>query len=439
MRRPNVVDWIVAFAVYFTVLAVAEFVIGAHDAALARSGLGVAISSFLLLASSALLAASAVQLVHLSRRGRWKCGKRPPCKPLVLIAFLGAGLLGIYLILSALKTPSEQRPVVVAIGAVILAVAVAGLLVFGRDARTSLPRLGGIALGLIGTTIGAWQFWFQNQYVPAHAGRAVSLAAHLVLVRPDKKDDVVRAFVSYEALGKSDVAVIGSTYTLTGSKVVRCHRPANLTTVGEPFLHFEPDPQTSRFAADTWEIRKVAILAAGKFVGDGKRLDQNVPAARELVFSVPRHRYQLLRFRAQLFAIPGSVPLSQRRLLVIRRLKGDSELYGLWHLDDDSWLHDIAFGRERWVVLRYELVDPGNTASSNVTPALRVTARFPDPTWSDREPSRAEIKRLFSPKKPLQTSDSSEPFGDAELALEPVTNPTPKEKGVPKRCFAKKS
>ena len=42
MRRPNVVDWIVAFAVYFTVLAVAEFVIGAHDAALARSGLGVA-------------------------------------------------------------------------------------------------------------------------------------------------------------------------------------------------------------------------------------------------------------------------------------------------------------------------------------------------------------------------------------------------------------
>jgi hypothetical protein len=37
-------------------------------------------------------------------------------------------------------------------------------------------------------------------------------------------------------------------------------------------------------------------------------------------------------------------------------------MYGFWHVDDDSWLNDLVSGRERWVVIRYELVDPTNSA-----------------------------------------------------------------------------
>jgi len=55
---------------------------------------------------------------------------------------------------------------------------------------------------------------------------------------------------------------------------------------------------------DVWEERPATVLAAGKFLGDGKRLDPNVPSSREFAFFVPGHRYQLLRLRAQLFAIP---------------------------------------------------------------------------------------------------------------------------------------
>ena len=32
---------------------------------------------------------------------------------------------------------------------------------------------GTIALGVLGIVLGVSQFWFQNEYVPAHAGRAV--------------------------------------------------------------------------------------------------------------------------------------------------------------------------------------------------------------------------------------------------------------------------
>ena len=174
--------------------------------------------------------------------------------------------------------------------------------------------------------------------------------------------------------------------------------------------------------ADVFEEQPPAVLAAGKFVGDGKRLDATLSASRDLVFFVPRHRYQLLRLRAQLFAIPASVPLSQRTLPTYRYdLPRDHEVYGFWHVDDDSWVHDLVYGRERWVVLRYELVDPEHKLATQTSPDLRVTARFPAPSWTKRPPSDTRVERLFDHP---EASDASEPFADAELPLEQVGEPT---------------
>jgi hypothetical protein len=225
--------------------------------------------------------------------------------------------------------------------------------------------------------------------------------------------------------------VIGSAYTLTGSRVVRCERNATTNAERQIFGGFLTDPQTSRFVAATWEVRPATVLAAGKFVGDGKRLDPNVSAGRSIVLHVARGRYQLLRFRAQLFAVPASVQLSQRQEPDFAPpYSGDNDLYGFWHVEDDSWLHDLVYGRDRWVVLRYELVTkPAATAPS---PDLRVTARFPAATWRDEKPSRKHVQRLFEQSQP---SDASEPFGDAELPLEPVAPPRPHER-LPKSCGA---
>jgi hypothetical protein len=84
------------------------------------------------------------------------------------------------------------------------------------------------------------------------------------------------------------------------------------------------------------------------------------------------------------------------------------------------------------VVLRYELVDPSNTRSTATSPDLRVTARFPDATWSQGKPSEASVERLFGNQSP--PGDASEPFAGTEMALEPVTKPDARDVGHVPKC-----
>ena len=401
--------------------------VGAHDAALAQPTLGETSASALLLVGGILLVLAAASLDKLVRRDPWKNRTRPPCQPIVLVACLLTILFGVYVLFSGLGTPAQQRWVVVAVALVIIGAAAAGLVLFGRDVELTLPRVGtAVALTLLGTAIGAWEFWYQHQYVPAHAGGAVSLKVDLTRAGEQGSFDVIRATLDYQAIGGKSVAAVGSVYSLTGSRVVRCPRSATVTQVEGALKGALLDPQRIRFMADVLE-QPPSVLAAGKFVADGKRLDPDVPADREFVFLVPKHRYQLLRFRAQLFAVPASVPLSHRMRPEYKRFDGDNELYGFWRIDDDSWLHDLLTGRERWLVMRYELVDPSSRASKQpaqaalVSQALHVVARFPDPTWSEGLPSRTATQEMFSQGRTinsLELGNASEPFADSELPLE---------------------
>jgi hypothetical protein len=127
-----------------------------------------------------------------------------------------------------------------------------------------------------------------------------------------------------------------------------------------------------------------------------------------------------VRLRAQLFAIPASVRLSQRTPPQYTRFPGDNELYGYWRIDDDSWFHDLLSGRGRWLVMRHELVDPSNQVDRHkpaqtalVTPTMHVVARFPDPTWSEGAPSREATERMFDRPQTINSlalGDASEPF-----------------------------
>jgi len=419
-----------AFALFFLILAAALFVIGGHDAALSHSTVGATADSALLLFVGIFLVTAAWRLDRMCRHEVWRSGRRPPCHPIVLAAFAVMILFGLYLTFSALGTSEGmQRYVVVTAALAIVSVGALGLLLFGRDVKLTLPRVGAVALGLLGTTVGAWQFWYQNQYVPSHAGGTVSLKVQLRRIGHEGAFDVIRAALDYEAIGGKSVSVVGSVYTLTGSNVAQCPRAATVSRVGDYFAGFLLDPQRVRFMADVVE-QAPTVLAAGKFVADGKRLDPDVPANREFIFFVPRHRYQLLRFRAQLFAIPASVRLSQRSPPEYVPLPGDNELYGYWHIDDDSWLHDLVSGRERWLVLRYELVDPGNTAdrlkpakTTPVTQVLHVLARFPNGTWGKSRPNAKATKALFEQPGAINAQeprDASEPFADSELPLQRV-------------------
>jgi hypothetical protein len=426
--KPIVAIW--SFALLFLALAAGAFVIGVHDTMVAGESFGVAAGGVVLLAAAVVLAIAGLDLARLTQRGKWEEDGHPPCRPIVLVGFLLVILLGVYVFLSTIRSDSAQRPVVAVFAALLIAGALLGLAFFGRDARVTLPRIGTIALGFLGTAIGVWQFWYSSQYAPSHAGRAVVLNVALEKTGEQGPNDVIRATIDYEDVTGTSVAVVGSTYTLTGSRVVRCPRPAAARSVSQVFSGFLTDPQRTRFMADAWELQPAAVLAAGKFVGDGKRLEQKVSAGRTLVFYVPRGPYQLLRFRAQLFAIPASVQLSQRSLPDYVRYPDDNDLYGFWHVDDDSWLRDLVYGRDRWVVIRYELVS--RPLSPTISPDLRVTARFPRPTWIGGVPSEERVHDLFS--KP-ESSVSSEPFADTELAVAPVAEAEARDRSsVPRSC-----
>jgi hypothetical protein len=413
-----------ALAAFFAVLGLAALVIGVHDFSIASASFGLTVGSSLLIVIGAVQLVAAFHLLKLGLRRTWPDGKRPPCKQRVLVACLLTIILGVYLFLSAIGTPSGQRWFVVAFAIFVVGVAVAGLSFVRREVGLALPRVQtAVALTVAGLVIGLSEFWYQHQYAPAHLGRAVSLSAALELVGTNAGYDVVRAKLGYEAKGGRDVAVIGSTYTLTGARVVRCNRPPTPKKVQAFFRAFNVDPQRSHFMTDAWEVQPSTVLAAGKFVADGKRLDVDVPAERELVFFVPHGRYQLLRLRAQLFGIAASVPLSRTALPTYLTIPGDNDEYGIWRIDDYSWLHALVYGRRRWVVFRYELAAP--PTNEHVSPDLRVTASFLHPTWSEAVPSTASLQRPFAKPAP---SDSSEPFADSELALAPLAAPIPKDK-----------
>jgi hypothetical protein len=413
----------------FALLAAAAIVIGLHDVALADANLAVTVTSVVLIAFAVTALVAAYQLLGLSRRTTWIDGTRPACKPPVLVALLFLLIAGLYAFVSGIRAAGDQRLFVVAVGVALVSVALIGLVVFGSEVRVTAPRLGAVILGMVGATVTAWQFWYQNEYAPSQAGRAIALSARLTKDATQRDAYIVRAVVRFEAVSGRSLTVVGSAYTLTAARLVSCDRRerADVAEVAQVFNGFLIDPQRSRFTADVREQQPSTLLVAGKFVGDGRRLEPEVPHAREIVFHVPRGRYQLLRLRAQMFAISGAVDLSQQKPPQYE-LAPNGYLYGFWQVDDDSWLRDLLYGRERWLVTRYELVRKPGDAKAYAD--QRVTARLTEASWDGGRPTLAEAASLFTT---LRLTDPAEPFATTELALDPLARPTADD-ALPRAC-----
>jgi hypothetical protein len=400
----------VAFAAYLAVVGLAAVVIGVHDAALAGAQLGVTAGAVVLIAAGAVDLAAAWALVRL---GDGQCPQR------VFVAFLLTTLIGAYAFVAAIKTGGDQRPVVAAVAGLVTALALVGARIAWRDGAGGRVHVAAaVALGLLGAVIGIAEFWYQNQYVPSHLESAVALHVQLKLEAVQKNFDVIRATIDSEDIGGRNVRVIGSTYTLTGSRVIRCERKPTPAAVQGIFNGLLPDPQRSRFMANVWEEQPASVLAAGRFVGDGTRLDANVPAIRDLLFFVPHGRYQLLRFRAQLFAVSASIPLAERPPDKRHPLIYGNDLFVVWTVADSSWFHDLVYGREREVITRYALVS--RPTATSASPDIFVAARFPNPTWSGAIPSGAALESMFLTIPPAAPT---QPFADTELALQPIAPP----------------
>jgi hypothetical protein len=445
VRKTGVVAFLLA--AFLGIIGVAVLVVGVHD--LSRSGASVGLTSlnvvFVIIGVAQL--AGALHLVELGfATRRLGPGNEPPrCKQRVLLALGLTALLGVFMFISAVGSPSQQRPVVIVVALLIIAGAVIAVIALRDDAKLELPRLEtALLITVAGTLIGLGQFWYQNEYTPAHLGRAVALSADLKLAGKVGPYDVVDATLAWQDVGGRNVAVIGSAYSLTGSPVYTCDRTANAAKLRNTFNGFLPDPQRSRWMNDVNEGLPT-IIAAGKFVSDGDQLQAGVQATRGLVFYVPHGKYQLLRLRAQLYAISASALADPGALPIFidpsHPISGDTDEFAYWRLNSGSWLHALLYGRRQWLAIRYEVArQPSNP---NARPDLRVTARFLEPTWSEHPPSDSQIESAFistvvtqNPKthQPVITKvtkpvpeDESEPFADSELAVGTPRSATPQE------------
>jgi hypothetical protein len=421
---------------FFLVVGIAALVVGAHDVSLPGGRLGVLLPGVLLALAGILFVVAGWRLIPIGRGPRkWAQREQPPCKEPVPVAFLVSILLGVYVFFGAVAGAGAQRAVVIAVSLVFMAAGLLGFVLFWREITVSTARVSaGVALTVAGLVIGAWEFWYQNQYVPSHLDRAVSVQVSLKKLGVQRGFDVLSATLGYEDVGGRAVVFLGSDYTLTGSTVVPCLRQPTPKDVAGYFKNPLPDPQRARLMSDVWEVQPSKVLAAGRFVADGKRLGPNVPGSRQLILYVPHDRFQLLRFRAQVFAISASVPLADQPPL--HKDIGDNDLYDLWKLGESSWFQHLLSGRRGWIVTRYEIV-PTPPSKKDVVPSpdLRVTARAPSPSWSGNAPGDAQIAGLFETAPPL---DTTETFADTELPLAPVVAQTPAKlqaENVPKACL----
>lgn len=421
---------------FFLVAGIAALVVGVHDVSLPGGRLGVLLPGVLLVLTGILFLVAARKLIPIGRGPRtWPQRERPPCREPVPAAFLVSILLGVYVFFGALAGAGTQRAVVIAVSLLFMAAGLLGFTLFWREITVSAARVSaGVALTVAGLVIGGWEFWYQNQYVPSHLDRAVSVQVSLKKLGVQRGYDVLSATLDYQDVGGRAVVVLGSDYTLTGSTVVPCLRQPTPEDVGGYFKNPLPDPQRARLMSDVWEVQPSTVLAAGRFVADGKRLGPSVPGSRQLILYVPHDRYQLLRFRAQLFAISASVPLADRPPLPTD--VGDNDRYDLWQLGPSGWFQDLLSGRRGWIVTRYEIVStPPSKKEVVPSPDLRVTARSPGPSWSGNAPGHAEIASIFETAPPL---DTTETFADTELPMAPVVTQTAgklEAEKVPKACL----
>lgn len=450
-RRLPLVPTARCLAGFFLVTGLAALVVGVHDVALSGSRLGVLFPGVLLVLAGILFVGAMWRLIPVGWPRRPTNEKEPPCREPVPLALLVSILLGVYVFFGALAGAGTQKAIVIGVSVVFMAAGFLGFVLFWNEIeQISTARVSaGVVLTVAGLVIGGWEFWYQNQYVPSHLDRAVAVDVSLKKLGVQGGYDVLGATLGYQDDGGRAVVVLGSDYTLTGSTVVPCPRKPIASDVAKTyFANALPDPQRSRLMTDVWEVQPSTVLAAGRFVADGKRLAPGVPGSRQLIFYVRRGRYQLLRFRAQVFAISATVPLAEQSLPARRpgskqpasvqpipETIGDNDLYDLWKLGDSGWFHDLLSGRRGWIVTRYEIVQSAPTKEQPPSPDLRVTARSPQPIWSGSAPDAGQIQSLFQTVPPL---DTTETFADTELPLEPVRAQAAKtllEEHVPPPCL----
>lgn len=406
----------------------ASVAVGCYDAFVADLSAPDRLSAFALLVAGLTMCAGTIAVVHLL------LGPPPAreqmARTVALLGSIAAFLAAVFLLASVLRTAGETQ---VPEGLLtVAAITSAGCIWFFRSGtRLTAVRIGSTFLAVLGTLAGVAQYAYSNDLASSALTHTFQLEAHLTKAGMSGDLEVVRASIAVTNSGGSAAVSVGSAYTFTGEAAFPCPRPATLRTVTSYFDFSVPDPQSLRFSRYV-ALMPARVLAAGKVLGDGARLDSGQVVKRSYLFYVEPHTFQLLALRAQVFALPAgavalgsstsdfeAMPSPQAKQWQPNR---DGDLYVFWRVRDHSLLHALLAGPDQWLVVRYEL-SQAPKLPTHTNPAIRATARLTPSAWAAAHPTPSGAAQLFPTLSAV--ASASEPFGDDELLDAPLPRTTP--------------
>jgi hypothetical protein len=271
----------------------------------------------------------------------------------ILAACCHVAIGAAYLIIDeALSLSVDWR--IVTVAGVVGALAVAAFFFLEKITLVTLGKVGVFLLGLVGTAFGVFQFWYQQEYLPTHKPPALSLTAQVEPAgeRAGAGRELYKATITTKNTGTVKVIAFTGTYVLNGMTYGAVKKKPTEARIMAPLQADLADPYYSRFLRH-YVPNSFTPIAAGRLFAENRYFEPNDELSREYVVASPLCRYELLTLRANIVVARGELLRLEDKPVVPRTYfqssKSEVGVFSVWHVKDDSWIHDLVDGKERWI------------------------------------------------------------------------------------------
>lgn len=362
-----------AIAGFLAVTGVFGVLVGGHDLGLSDEPLSVNATGALLLAAGVLvLWAAGVLIADLAGIVPAQVWSARLVLSSCLVVAVGAFF---FLIAEIASVENDWR--VLGSATIVGCLALASFGVLRRKVKVTVGKAGPLLLGLVGTVFGVFQFWYAQQYLPTRQPPALEATTTLEPIGVSVGGlDGYKATLSLKNAGSTKVLAIAGAYMISGSQIPPREPVPSPERVLEPFVKLlysqAPDPYAGRFSRHAGE-KSQTILQAGRLFAENRYFEPGQELSREYVVFVPSCRYGLLRLRGEVVVAKGALLRLGDQIPPVPGFfhdPGRVGVYAFWHVEDNSWVHDILDGKEQSILVNYVTND---TEQFDVS-SFRVTA-----------------------------------------------------------------
>lgn len=351
-----------AIAEFLAVVGIFGLVVGIHDVTLRDEPLAVRIVGALLLASGVLLLVASGLLRQVARR---KADMTVLRGRLALSACLVVALGASFFAIAELAS-FDKSALVLGLAVLVAALGLASLVFLRRVTRVTFGKVGPAIIALVGTAFGVFQFWYEQQYLPTREPPALEATGELKPMGAVAGGlQAYQATLTLKNVGTTKVIALAGAYAVSGAKLVAQSADARPKAVLGPFLSPAIDPYVGRFSRYAQE-KGTSVIQAGKPFAENTYFAPGQELTREYDIVVPACRYSLLRLRVHLVVAKGALLRVGDKANVRPGYfidPGRIGVYEVWPIEDNSWVHDILYGKEESILVNYvsrqKRFDPG--------------------------------------------------------------------------------